>query len=86
MTKEEKLDILNSIFVTEYDCSGGVLDYCYIENNHANTEKLIKIGVPQNEIINKTSKDEREIDISGFVFSYGEAEWYQNEEFLGYTP
>lgn len=86
MNKQEKLNILNSMFVTEYDAAGGVLEYCLVENKSENIEKLLQIGVPQNEIDGAISKDGKEIDISGFVFSYGEAEWYQNEEFLGYTP
>ncbi|ANS73180.1 hypothetical protein AWM70_00095 [Paenibacillus yonginensis] len=86
MTKEKKIDLLNSMFVTEYDCSGGVLDYCLIENKPDHIEKLLKIAVPKAEIDKAISKDGKEINISGFVFSYSEAEWYQNEEFLGYTP
>ncbi|MNW32218.1 hypothetical protein D3C74_91580 [compost metagenome] len=86
MTKEEKVDLLNSMFVTEYDCSAGVLYSCMVENKLENIEKLLQIGVPKTEIDEAISKDGKEIDISGFVFYYGEAEWYQNEEFLSYTP
>lgn len=86
MTKEEKIDMLNSMFVTESDSDGTTLYYCVVENTPENRDKLASIGVPAAEIEEMTDSDQKNIDISGFAFSYGEAEWYQNEEFLGYTP
>lgn len=86
MTKEEKLDVLNSMFVTEYDAQDGIIHYIHIENNPVNIEKLKSIGVPAEKIQEEVSTDGETIEISKFVWTYGEAEWYQNEEFLGYAP
>lgn len=49
-----------------------------VENTPENVGKLLQIGVPKNEIKDMTLSDEKEIDVSGFAFTYGEAEWYQN--------
>ncbi|MFH5187134.1 hypothetical protein ACHHV8_36530 [Paenibacillus sp. TAB 01] len=84
--KDAKLNILNSLGLTEYDCHGGVLHYCMVENKPENIEKLQQIGVPLDDIKSMVSNDGTEIDIAKFVFTYGEAEWFSNEEFLGYTP
>ncbi|CAH1205764.1 hypothetical protein PAECIP111893_02412 [Paenibacillus plantiphilus] len=85
MNKEEKINILNELFVTDWDTDGGeAVAYMYIENTQENVFRLLAIGVPEEEIADKT--DFEGIEISSFVFSYGEAEYYQNGEFLDYTP
>lgn len=85
MTKEEKISILNELFVTDWDTDGGeAVAYMYIENTNVNRNRLLAIGVPEEEITEKT--DFEGIEISSFVFTFGEAEYYQNGEFLDYTP
>jgi hypothetical protein len=85
LTREEKIDILNSFFLLEWDSSSNVIDYIFINNNRTNVDKLMNIGVPVDEIKAKTSV--AGIDIAEFVFSYGEAEWLsETGEFLDYIP
>ncbi|MEF2965068.1 hypothetical protein V3851_04425 [Paenibacillus sp. M1] len=74
-----KLDILNSMKVLEYDADGSTLYYCLVANTAENKQKLTSIGVPTEEIEEFIGIDKEDIDISGFGFSYGGAEWFDGK-------
>jgi len=74
-----KLEILNSIQIEEYDADGSTLYYALVKNTDENRQKLLKIGVPAEEIVDMTGKDGEDIDISGFGFRYSNAVWYSLE-------
>lgn len=86
LSKSEKVEILNLMCVVDYDIEGSTVTSLLIDNDPNNVERLLEIGVPESEILEMTSDDGELIDISVMAFHYGEAEWFENGEFLDYTP
>lgn len=82
-----KIEILNSMKVVEYDADGEALIYLLVKNTEENKDKLLSIGVPINEINDLVDISNETIDISSFGFQYGGAEWYSPKSgWMDYIP
>lgn len=81
-----KLDILNSMEIEEYEADGETLYYAIVKNTLGNTRKLLEIGVPMDEIKAVIADDHEGIDISGLGFRYGGAKWFTGEKWLAHEP
>lgn len=73
----DKLAIINSIPVAGMSASCGELEYIFIKNAVENVNKLLEIGVPEEEITEMKSDDGDVIDISGIGFQYTKAKWFE---------
>jgi|GEM_PF-3552716 len=84
----DKLAIINSIEIIDYDADGSALYYAFVANNPENREKLMKIGVVFQAIVDMTANDGGSIDISGFGFSHAGAQWFNPElgGWIDYVP
>ena len=83
-----KLEILNSLEIEEYEADGSTLYYVLIQNSVENREKLMQIGVAEEEIQGVLSIDGEFIDISGFGFNQGGAKWFHPDYggWIDYEP
>ncbi|MCY9513287.1 hypothetical protein [Paenibacillus apiarius] len=88
MTVKEKLQVLNSMEVTEHDGDGTVLDHAFIANTDENRTKLLSLGSTEERISVNTSDDKDSIEISYFAFNDCGAQWFDPElgGWLEYTP
>lgn len=87
MTKQEKLILLNSMPVIEYDADGESLYYAHIDNTLENQEKIKSVGGTDEQISESLCDNGALIDITTMAFGIFEAKWYDPSEggFLGYT-
>lgn len=76
----DKLKLINSLEITEYDADGECLYYANVANTPENVEVLKQIGVPDGEILDMTSTDGEGIDISGFAWQYTPATWFHGNK------
>ncbi|MNW45158.1 hypothetical protein D3C74_224130 [compost metagenome] len=76
---ENKIEILNSMEIVEYDADGATLYYALVKDIAENRQKLLDIGAPWDEIVDSTSDDNEHIDICGLAFKYGGAKWFDGE-------
>lgn len=84
----DKLEIINSIKVTESDSDGESLYWVNVENNEENREKLMSLGVSESELSEMIDSQEETIDISQIGFTYTNAKWFQESlgGFIDYVP
>lgn len=75
----DKLQLLNSLKITESDGDGESLYYANVSNTPENVEVLREIGVPQKEIDDMTSNDGGDIDISEFAWQYTSEKYYHGD-------
>lgn len=76
MNKKERLTLLNSMDVKDYEADGTTLYYLLVENTDENKQKLSKLGVTKEEIDGAIIDEDNVIDIKDFGFRHGGAEWY----------
>jgi hypothetical protein len=82
-----KIDVLNSLEVLDYDANGGELEYLIVPNTEENRVKLLEIGTPSDELQDAITDDGEGIDISMICFEYGGAKWFKPKSgFTGYVP
>ncbi|MNO22845.1 hypothetical protein D3C76_126310 [compost metagenome] len=83
----DKLSLINSLKITEYEADGECLYYANVANTPDNVALLKQIGVPDEEILDMTGTDGEAIDISGFAWRYTPAKWYQGDlGFVEFAP
>lgn len=68
-----KLDLINSLEVLDYSCTGAECEYVLIENSDENRKALVEAGISE-ELLDEATVDE-EIDVAMIAFSDG-ADWY----------
>lgn len=74
------LPLINSLEITELDADGEVLYYAFVDNTEENREVLIKAGVTPTEIEEATTEDNKNIDLTFFVWNF--ALWFDGRKFL----
>lgn len=84
MNKQEALDVINALKITEMDGDGETLFYALVDNTEDNREVLLEIGVTQEDIENATSSDKESIDLTCFVWQF--ADWNNGDEFVLEKP
>jgi len=77
----DKLAILNSIEIVDWDANSGELEYLLIKNIEENRKKLLEIGVPE-QVINEATDDYdfKTIDIASIGFIYTDAHWFNRKK------
>lgn len=85
MTDQEKLDILNNLYVTDEDCGGGEVVYVLVSYIQHNYEKL-KLVVPDvDKYLSEYGDPDgtgEAIDISYAAFKYANADFYDKGKFI----
>ncbi|WP_147273830.1 hypothetical protein [Fontibacillus phaseoli] len=87
VTIKEKLGILNSIEIVDYDADGSTLYHAVVENTFGNQQKLKAIGITDDEI-EGAFDEEGNIDIKDFAFERCGAKWFHEDfgGFIDYIP
>ncbi|WP_339188427.1 hypothetical protein MKX33_00760 [Paenibacillus sp. FSL R5-0490] len=75
------IEILNSLEVTEWSASSGVLEYLYVLKTPETVEKLLQLGMSQADIDHNTDNEENEVNIGNHAFVLTDANWYDGEKF-----
>lgn len=75
----DKIAVINSLKITEYEADGECLYYANVDNTPENIAILKQLGVPDEEIHDMTGSDGEQIDISGFAWRYTPATWFHGD-------
>ncbi|MDB5053129.1 MAG: hypothetical protein JWM44_1179 [Bacilli bacterium] len=88
MTKQEKLILLNSMPVIEYEADGESLYYAHVDNTLENQEKIKAAGGTENQIGEFLCDNGAVIDITTLALTIFEAKWYAPGlgGFIDYIP
>lgn len=81
LSKEEKLEVLNSMEIIEIDARGEDLIYALVENNEVNVSKIGKIVNNPEQVIEDWGSDEYSIDITRLAFENCQAEYFDGKKF-----
>jgi len=75
MTNEEKIDLLNTLPVVDFDCDGECCNYVMVKVNDLTREVLTALGCDDEYIDGNMEDDEIDITHTG----WGIADWWESD-------
>lgn len=80
---QERIDLLNTMFVEDWDCDSGEIVYIRVSDNETNRTALKELGATETDLENMSIGTGGLLDITYFAFEYTDAEWWCNSRGFG---
>lgn len=79
LSRQEKLNLINSIEIEEVSASSGELEYVLAKNNETNRDTLHQLGMTDEDIEKEFYPEEDYIDISYVAFVRANADLFDGK-------